>query len=186
MQLRNSPDKFGGVTKTFHWLTALTVIGLLAVGLYMVRAEKSAALFPLYNLHKSFGILVLGATALRVLWHLYSRKPGLVPGMAAWEKAAAHAGHFFLYICLFGMPLSGWIMSSAKGRTVKLFNTITLPDLVAKNQGLGETLEDVHEFLAYALIAMIVLHAAAALKHHFISHDATLRRMLPFAKDRKE
>lgn len=186
MQLRNSPEKFGGVTKTFHWLTALTVIGLLCVGLYMTRAEKSAAIFPLYSLHKSFGILVLAATALRVLWHFYSRKPGLVPGMAAWEKAAAHAGHFFLYICLFGMPLTGWLMSSSKGRQVKLFDAVPLPDLISKNHELGETLESIHGYLAYALIAMIVLHAAAALKHHFISHDATLRRMLPFARDRKE
>lgn len=182
MQLKNSPEKYGAVTKTFHWLTGITVVCLLAVGLYMTRAEKGPALFQIYGLHKSFGILVLTATFFRVLWHVYSKKPPLVAGMALWERAAAHAGHAFLYICLFGMPLSGWTMSSAFGRSVKLFDTVPLPDLVGKNLELAEKLAALHEYLAYALIGMIALHAAAALKHHFISKDATLKRMLPFGK----
>lgn len=182
MQLKNSPEKYGAVTKAFHWLTGITVICLLGIGLYMVRAEKGPALFQIYGLHKSFGILVLTATFFRVLWHVYSKKPSLVDGMAAWERAAAHAGHFFLYICMLGMPLSGWLMSSAFGRSVKFFGLVQLPDLVQPNPALAETLSDIHEYLAYALIGMIVLHAAAALKHHFISKDATLKRMLPFGK----
>lgn len=182
MQLKNSPEKYGAVTKTFHWLTSITVICLLGIGLYMVRAEKGPALLQIYGLHKSFGILVLTATFLRVLWHVYSKKPALVGGMAAWERAAAHAGHFFLYICMLGMPLSGWLMSSAFERSVKLFGLVQLPDFVQPNPELAETLSEVHEYLAYALIGMIVLHAAAALKHHFISKDATLKRMLPFGK----
>lgn len=182
MQLKNSPDKYGAVSKAFHWLTSITVLCLLGIGLYMVRADKSASLFQIYGLHKSFGILVLTATFLRVLWHVYSKKPPLVGGMAPWERAAAHAGHFFLYICLFGMPLSGWTMSSAFGRSVKLFDTVPLPDLVGKNQELAEKLAALHEYLAYALIGMIALHVGAALKHHFISKDATLKRMLPFGK----
>ena len=184
MQLKNSPEKFGAVTKTFHWLTSITVITLLCVGIYMVRADKDASLINIYGLHKSFGICVLTVTFLRVLWHVYSKKPPLVAGMAVWERFAAHAGHTFLYLCLIGMPLSGWAMSSAFGRQVKVFGLGPLPDLVAKNQDTAETLAAVHEYLAYALIAMIVLHMGAALKHHFIEKDATLKRMLPFAKDK--
>jgi cytochrome b561 len=182
MQLKNSPDKYGAITKTFHWLTSITIICLLGVGLYMVRAEKGPALFQIYGLHKSFGILVLTATFLRVLWHVYSKKPPLVGGMAAWERAAAHAGHIFLYICMLGMPISGWLMSSAFGRSVKPFDLFQLHDLVQPNPELAESLSEIHEYLAYALIGMILLHAAAALKHHFISKDATLKRMLPFGK----
>lgn len=182
MQLRNSPEKYGAVTKTLHWLTSITVICLLGIGLYMVRAEKSASLFQIYGLHKSLGILVLTATILRVLWHVYSRKPPFVAGIPLWERAAAHAGHAFLYVCLFGMPLSGWTMSSAFGRSVTLFNTVQLPDLVEKNQELAERLAAFHEYLAYALIGMIALHVGAALRHHFIAKDATLKRMLPFGK----
>ena len=182
MQLKNSPEKYGAVTKILHWLTSITIICLLGVGLYMVRAEKGPALFQIYALHKSFGILVLTATFFRVLWHVYSKKPPLVGGMAAWERAAAHAGHFFLYICMLGMPLSGWAMSSAFGRTVKPFDLFALPDFVQPNPELAERLEALHGYLAYALIGMIALHAAAALKHHFISKDSTLKRMLPFGK----
>ncbi|MDF3023734.1 MAG: Cytochrome [Alphaproteobacteria bacterium] len=182
MQLKNSPEKYGAVSKTFHWLTSITVLCLLGVGLYMVRADKNAALIPIYGLHKSFGILVLTATFFRVLWHVYSKKPPLVRGMALWERVAAHAGHFFLYICLFGMPLSGWIMSSAFGRTVTVFGVLPLPNLVEKNDGLAENLSALHEYLAYALIGMIAVHIGAALKHHFISKDATLKRMLPFGR----
>lgn len=185
MQLKNSPEKFGAVTKAFHWLTSITVIALIAVGLYMTNAGKTAAAFRLYGLHKSFGILVLSVTILRVLWHVYSKKPPLVTGMKRWEQFAAHAGHVFLYICLFGMPLSGWAMSSAFGRTVEFFWLFKLPDLVKPDQELAVNLAALHEYLAYMLIAMILLHVGAALKHHFISRDATLRRMLPFVKDAK-
>ncbi len=184
MQLKNSPERFGAVTKALHWLTSITVIALLCVGIYMVRADKDAGLFKIYGLHKSFGICVLTATFLRVLWHVYSKKPPLVAGMVAWERFAAHAGHAFLYLCLFGMPLSGWAMSSAFGRPVSVFGLGPLPDLVTKNENTAETLGAIHEYLAYALIAMIVLHAAAALKHHFVTKDATLKRMLPFGKDK--
>lgn len=180
MKLGNTPDRYGAVSKAFHWLSALLVIGLLCVGLYMTNAEKSAALFPLYGLHKSFGIVVLAVTFLRVLWHLASKKPALVDDMKKWEKAAAKGAHHFLYLCMFAMPLSGWLMSSAKGRTVKLFDTVTLPDLVGKNAELGDKLADFHELCAWVLIGVIILHATAALKHHFIEKDVTLKRMLPF------
>jgi len=183
MQYRNSSDRYGTVSKTFHWLTSITVIVLICVGLYMTRAEKTTALFSLYGLHKSFGICVLTVTFLRVLWHVYSKKPALVDTMKPWEKLAAKAGHWFLYLCLFGMPLSGWTMSSAYGRPVSVFGFGPLPDLVAKNEELAPRLAAVHEYLSYALIGMIVLHVGAALKHHFIDKDPTLKRMLPFGKD---
>jgi len=183
MQYRNSPDCYGAVSKTFHWLTSITVIALLCVGIYMTRADKNAALINIYGLHKSFGICVLTVTFLRILWHVFSKKPALVSTMKPWEKLAAKAGHLFLYFCLFGMPLSGWTMSSAYGRPVSVFGFGPLPDLVAKDEKLAPQLSAVHEYLAYALIGMIALHLGAALKHHFIDRDPTLKRMLPFGKD---
>ena len=80
------------------------------------------------------------------------------------------------------MPMSGWLMSSAAGRSVKFFDLFTLPDLVAKDDALRETFGTIHEYLSYALILAITLHAAAAIKHHFFNKDATLKRMLPFSK----
>lgn len=185
MPFRNSPDNYGAVTKAFHWLSALLVIGVLCAGLYMTNAEKSSGLIAIYGLHKSFGIVVLSVTLLRVLWHFVSKKPAPVDSMKKWEKTAAKAAHCFLYFAMLAMPMSGWLMSSAKGRSVKVFDAVTLPDLVEKNERLGELFEECHEYLAWGLIAAIVLHAAAALKHHFIEKDVTLRRMLPFYRTKE-
>lgn len=182
--LKNTPGNYGAVSKVFHWLSALLVIALLCIGLYMTNAEKSAQLIRIYDLHKSTGITVLALTALRVLWHFGSKRPPLA-AMPQWERLAAKASHFFLYFALFAMPLSGWLMSSAHGRAVKVFGMGPLPDLVGEDHAKAEFFEDVHEYLAWLLIAAILLHAAAALEHHFIDKDATLKRMLPFCRTKE-
>jgi len=182
MQWRNSDTQFGTVTKTFHWVMALLVIGLLCVGLWMgtIPASELALKIKVYGLHKSIGISVLLLVFARIFWHLYAKKPSFVAGMKPWEKLAASAAHIFLYIAMLVMPLSGWTMSSAKGRSVEFFNLFKLPDLVAKNEALGKNLATLHWALAWALIAAITVHVLAALKHHFINKDITLKRMLPF------
>jgi cytochrome b561 len=188
MLFKNTGSSYGVVTKTFHWLSALIVIGLLCVGLYMTHAKKDAGLFVYFTLHKSFGIIVLALTVLRIIWHIYTRKPGLVDGMKPWERMAAKGAHLFLYFAMVTMPLSGWIFSSAAGRPVKLFGleSLTLPDLVGKNHGLKELLENYHKTMAWLLIGVVAVHAAAAVKHHVIDKDSTLRRMLPFGKTGQE
>lgn len=187
MQFKNSPSAFGAVTKTFHWLMALLVVTLICVGLYFTSMPNTPDVFPLkiklVSLHKSVGILVLTLVTLRIVWHIYTRTPDFVGGMKPWERMAARASHLFLYFAMITMPLSGWIFSSAAGRPVSFFKLFTLPDLVGKNHAVKEALETYHVTLAWVLIAVIALHAAAALKHHFISKDSTLRRMLPFCKN---
>jgi len=179
MGVRNTPESFGILTKTLHWVMALLVIGLLAVGLLMGGLDGGTK-FKVYALHKSFGICVLALVFVRVIWHVYSRKPGFVEGMKPWEKLAAHAAHVFLYIAMFVMPLSGWLMSSAKGYTVTVFSTVDLPHLIAESDMLAKLFSQTHQLLAYALIAAVAVHIGAALKHHFINKDATLKRMMPF------
>lgn len=177
---RNTTENYGLVAKGFHWLIALLVIGLLALGLYMSAQEPpTPQVFKLYALHKSLGITVLALAVLRVLWRLYNAHPLPLPNHKAWEKVLAKAVHAFLYLSLFLMPLSGWVMSSAKGYSVSVFNLFTLPDFVPRSDSLAEAAEEVHEIAAYTLIAIVVLHAAGAIKHHVIDKDSTLRRMLP-------
>jgi cytochrome b561 len=180
MQWRNSPARYGIVTKTFHWVMAIIVITLLVVGLTMEDIGQLALKLKVYDLHKSFGILILLLAALRLGWHMISKKPPFVDNIKPWERWAAHAAHTFLYIALFGMPLAGWLLSSAAGRSVKFFGLFTLPDLVGADPELRSLFGTIHWGLGMMLIAAIALHAAGALKHHFISRDATLRRMLPF------
>lgn len=180
MGWRNTPQNFGTLTKTLHWLMALLVIGLLGVGLWMEGIDDLPTKIKVFALHKSFGICVLALVFTRILWHIYSRKPGFVDGMKPWEKLAAQAAHIFLYIAMIGMPLSGWLMSSAKGYTVTVFFTFDLPNLIGEDKALGRLFGQTHELLGYALIAAVAVHIGAALKHHLINKDATLKRMLPF------
>src|SRR5690606_16001102 len=106
-------------------------------GLWMEGIDDLPTKIKVFALHKSFGICVLALVFTRILWHIYSRKPGFVDGMKPWEKLAAQAAHIFLYIAMIGMPLSGWLMSSAKGYTVTVFFTFDLPNLIGEDKALG-------------------------------------------------
>jgi cytochrome b561 len=181
MQFRNTPEAYGAVSKTFHWVIALLVIGLLGVGIYMDLFAGKLERFQLMPWHKSFGITVLALAFLRLCWIAWSHRPMMLETIKPWQRHAATAVHYYLYFAMFAMPLSGWLFSSAAGRTVKVFNLFELPDLVAQDEGLRETLSTIHWFVGYSLLPVIGIHVAAALMHHFIDRDATLRRMLPFA-----
>lgn len=176
---RNTTERYGMVAAGLHWLIALTILGLLALGLYMTSLKPSPAMFKLYFWHKSFGITVLSLATLRLVWRLTSIHPLALPTHATWEKFLARLAHVMLYVCMFVMPLSGWIMSSAKGFTVSVFGWFNLPNFVGENPALSRLMVTVHEWIAWILIGLIALHAAGALKHHLIDRDATLRRMLP-------
>lgn len=180
MPLKNTPDRYGFVTKMFHWIMAILIIMMLVMGLVMEDIEVLADKLWVYNLHKSLGVTILALATLRVIWHLISKTPAFVGGLKDWEKCAAKAVHYFLYFAMFAMPLSGWLMSSAGGRPVSVFGLFTLPDLIEASKDMRHLTGDVHEYIAYALIAAIGAHFGAALKHHFIAKDRTLRRMLPF------
>lgn len=176
---RNTGEEYGAVAKSFHWLIALLVIIMLGVGLYMSGLDPSPKMFQIYALHKSLGITILFLVILRLLWRLTNGVPIPLPNHKAWEKILAKIIHSLLYLSLLAMPLSGWIMSSAKGFSVSVFNWFTLPDLVKPDDHLAELAVEFHELVAYSLIGMILLHIAGALKHHLIDRDDTLRRMLP-------
>jgi len=166
MPLYNTNTTYGSAAKTFHWLLALLIIGMLTLGLYMEGVPLGPDKFKLYGLHKSTGITVLLLVALRLGWKFANVSPLLPDAMAAWEKFAAKAGHWTLYALMFAMPLSGWGMSSAAGLPVSVFGLFTLPDLVQPDKILKHNLQELHETLAWVLIGLIVLHALAALLHH--------------------
>lgn len=180
---RNTAGRYGAVAQGFHWVVALCVIGLLGLGLYMDSLDPSPSAFKLYALHKSVGIVVLLLAVLRLVWKLSNPHPQALPTHAAWERFLARLTHVFLYFAIIGMPLSGWVMSSAKNYPVNLFwiEGLTLPNIVGPSERVAEMASTFHELTAFALIAAIVLHFAGALKHHVIDRDATLRRMIPGA-----
>jgi cytochrome b561 len=135
--------------------------------------------------HKSFGITILMLAVVRLGWRLANREhPPLPNNLKPYERGLAHFTHYGLYVLIFLQPLTGWLMSSAHKYPVSWFGIFQLPDLVAPNPALSETLETVHGALAWAIVVIVALHVAGALKHHFVLKDDTLRRMLPFTKNR--
>lgn len=162
-----------------HWLVALALIGSFALGTYMTELALTPRKLQLYSWHKWAGITIFLLVLIRLGWRLGHAPPPLPATMPAVLRAAAHFTHIALYVLMIVIPISGWLMSSAKGVQTVWFGIVPLPDLLAKNEDLGKQLATVHMFLNYTMAALVFTHIGAALKHHFIDRDDILRRMLP-------
>lgn len=173
--------KYTATAIALHWLIALAIIGMVALGFYMTGLPLSPRKLQWYSWHKWTGVCVLLLALFRLGWRISHRPPALPQHMNSLERLAAHAGHGMLYLLMFAIPLSGWLMSSAKGFQTVLFGVLPIPDLLERNPELGNLLAGVHGGLNVLLIAVVIGHAAAALKHHFIDKDDVLTRMLPHA-----
>lgn len=184
--LKNTEHHYGAIAKIFHWVIGLAIIALLAVGIWMegLDVQEAPYKFEVYGLHKSFGIVVLVLLVGRLCWRVYSQSVKAHDNHQAWERHLAKFAHIMLYVTAFAMPLTGWAMSSAGGHGVSLFG-LDLPDIVPENRELGRFFNQTHGIIGYAMIALIGLHVAGALKHHFIDKDTTLKRMLPGFKEKK-
>lgn len=165
--------------KALHWLMAILFFGLLALGFYMHDLPLSPDKLKLYSWHKWAGVSAFLLVWFRLFWRVTHRPPALPDSMPRVMQVAAHAGHFLLYALMLAIPLSGWLMSSAKGFQTVWFGVLPIPDLVGKNKELGDLLQAVHMSLNLLFVAVIAGHAGAALKHHFIDKDDILIRMLP-------
>ncbi len=167
---------------TLHWLIALALVVTFGVGLYMSDLPLSPDKLRIYAWHKWAGVTIFLLVLLRLLWRLSHRPPAPPKSVPAWQQSAAVAAHRLLYLLMLAVPLSGWLMSSAKGVQTVYFGVLPLPDLLAKDKALGEVLETVHQALSYTLAGLVALHAAAAIKHHVVDRDEVLPRMLPFLR----
>ncbi|MDP2262379.1 MAG: cytochrome b [Hydrogenophaga sp.] len=173
--------RYHPVAIVLHWVLGLALIGMFAVGLYMTGLPFSPERLKLYNWHKWAGVVVLSLSFLRLMWRLTHRPPALPmaveAAMPAWQRTAHHATHVGLYALFFAVPLLGWAYSSAAGFPIVLFGVWPLPDFVPVNESLADVLKPLHQWGAYAMAALVVLHVAGALKHQFIERDGLLRRM---------
>jgi cytochrome b561 len=161
-----------------HWLLALAIFGTFAVGIYMHELPMSPTKLKLYNWHKWAGVTILALSFIRLAWRLTHTPPADAP-MPAWQRKAAHAAHLALYGLFFAVPLSGWAYSSAAGFPVVWLGVLPLPDFVPVDRDLAELLKGVHKVLTLSMAAIVLVHVAAALKHHFIDKDGLLQRMRP-------
>ncbi len=179
MQLRNSSSRYGAVSIALHWGVALTVFSLFGLGLWMVGLDyydpwRKAG--P--DLHKSIGLVLLAVMALRVLWRLVSPPPPAPATHGRLTRVAATLGHLGLYAGLFAVMLAGYLISTADGVGIPVFNLFEVPALVSNLPDQADLAGEVHYYLAWGLVIFAGLHGLAALKHHFIDRDATLLRML--------
>jgi len=176
-------DYWGRFSIALHWLTFVLVLGLAIVGLTMGDLPTGKLKLQVFALHKSFGLTVLGITALRILWRVFERRPKLMPG-PLWQRGVAVLTHYGLYVLLLLVPFSGWWYNSTAGFPLKWFGLFKLPPLGEFDRALKQQARDTHEFLFWVLAATVALHAAAALWHHYRVHDRTLARMLPWLERR--
>ncbi|MBK5913979.1 cytochrome b/b6 domain-containing protein [Rhodocyclus purpureus] len=170
---------YTATAKGLHWLMAILLFGLLALGFYMQDLPLSPEKLQLYSWHKWAGVTAFLLVLVRLAWRATHRPPALPIGMSKLMQLASHSGHAALYLLMIAIPLSGWLMSSAKGFQTVWFGVLPIPDLLDKNRELGETLALLHQSLNLIFVALIVGHIAAALKHHFIDHDDILKHMSP-------
>ena len=171
-------ERYGGTAQALHWAMFVLIAAAFGIGLWMSGLPVGPQRFRAVPWHKALGVAILALLLLRLLWRWRHPAPPLPATMPAWERRAAQASHGLLYLLMAAVPLSGWLMSSALGFPTLVFD-FRLPDLLERNRELGESLKSAHYFLNKALLALIALHIAAALKHAFYDRDTVLQRMLP-------
>jgi cytochrome b561 len=180
MSWRNSDTDWSTPIKLLHWLLALAVIAIAALGIYMKYGDASAVgKIRLYALHKSLGLTVLALALLRLAIRIVDRRRPLSPPMPRWQHAAATVSHVLLYLVLIGMPLTGWLYNSASGFPLQWFGRLQVPALAARDPELKALAGGLHAAGLWLLVAVVALHAGAALRHHFVDRDNVLRSMLP-------
>jgi len=191
--LKNTRERWGWLARVFHWTMALLILSLALIGTYMANFLDDMILqIELTQTHKSFGVVVFAMAVLRVLWRWANPvSPSPPADQPAWERRAAHATHWALYILMFAIPISGWLMSSASTLNDPdaypapmknmVFGLFELPDpFQPGSDALTDALHVIHYSGVYLLAALLVLHVGGALRHHFVEKDSVLRRMLPW------
>lgn len=179
MQIKNDVSRYGAVAQLFHWIIVALVITQFVLANKVHHLPLGPAKIVTLAQHKSVGITILGFAVLRLLWRLFNPVPAVPPTTPRWQRIAARVSHFLLYALLLIIPVLGWFMSSARNFPVSWFGLVTLPDFIEPSKPAYEFLHEAHETLAKTLFVVALLHAATALKHHFIDRDNVLRRMLP-------
>lgn len=176
--IKNTKTRYGTLSRLLHWGVFLLVFGLIIIGFFMGDIGNKAVRGDVYTIHKFIGLSILTLMVFRLLWASLNPKPDMPKGTPTWERRAAHAGHYLLYAVVISMPLSGWIMASAANKAPKLFGASLAFPGIPLSKPLAHNAANIHFILAWTIIALVCLHALAALKHHFINKDDVLKRML--------
>ena len=184
MRWFNTPERWGAVAQFLHWAIALLIVAAASLSFTAEQMGFSPTKVEVFLWHKSIGLTILGLVIIRVLWRFANPRPRLPAEFKPWERWAAHGGHLAIYLLLFAMPLSGWVINSAANFPFEWFHLVPVPNIVAPSEQTQDLAEAVHGTLFWILAAVVAIHVAAALKHHFIDRNDILRRMLPWGNAR--
>ncbi|WP_394694120.1 cytochrome b [Hyphobacterium sp.] len=189
-------QRYSTVAITLHWLIAVLIIVMIFAGWRtddmrqaLLAGDMSVdpqTVAMLFNWHKTIGLLILTLSIVRLVWRLTHKQPSLPEGMNGFERFAATATHWAFYVLIIGMPLFGWIAASASSFPSYFLNmeSLPIPQLVGDDEALYGVVAQIHSKSAWAILGLLALHIAAALKHHFIDRDDVLTRMVVFLKPR--
>ena len=181
--LKDSTDRYGTLSQCLHWSSAVLTLALFGLGIWMVELSYYDNYYhQAPALHISLGILLFGLTAIRILWRLWQSSPLAIAGSSKWQQQLALAIKWALLSLLTLLALTGYLMTSAEGAGASFFDWFAIPSSVQLSSANVDRAGLLHEWGAWLLIALVVLHAGAAFMHHFIQKDQTLKRMLPFSK----
>ncbi|UTF58957.1 cytochrome b [Gilvimarinus sp. DA14] len=177
--LQDNRQGYGLVSITIHWVSALAIVFLFGLGLYMTSLSYYE---PWYHkgptLHVSIGLLLFALTLLRVLWRLVSPKPAALPNHTPLMRLGASAIKILLYALLFTLLITGYLINTAEGKGAEIFGLVTIPAVIELGADSVDLAGTVHLVFAWAIIVLASIHGAAALLHHFVHRDKTLVRML--------
>jgi len=180
----SAEERFGVVLILLHWVMAVMIISLFFMGRYMRGLTYT---HPWYHLlpqvHKSLGVIVLALLVIRVLWVILTKSPPLLP-MRRWEHILALVVQKSFYLLLFGITISGFLIPTAGGRGIEVFGWFTVPAVISGLEHQEDVVGDIHFFLTYFLMFLLMLHTLGALKHHFIERDETLMRMFGVRREK--
>lgn len=179
MPTGNAERRYGAVARALHWVVAALIVVQFVLAKLAARLPLGIEKLALLARHKSFGMTILALAALRLGWRVFHPAPPLPATVGRAERAGARAMHASLYALLFAMPLTGWMMSSAKNYSVSWFGLFTWPNLIGPSRPAFEALREIHDVLSNVLLVLACLHILAALKHHFWDKDGVLLGMLP-------
>ena len=179
MGWKNTTAGYGLISILIHWISAFTVFGLFGVGLYMMSLSYYD---PLYQSlpwwHKSIGLTLFAATLFRLLWKAINPKTAHLPELSKTTVRLAVSTHHLMYLLLFGIMISGYLISTADGRPLSFFGWFEVPALITGIRGQEDIAGEIHFYLAWSLVVLASLHGLAAIKHHVINRDRTLIRMI--------
>jgi cytochrome b561 len=177
--IRNTTSTWGSVSRWFHWILAAVIIGMLAYGWWMNHIPARADRFFYRSIHADIGYVVLLLMVVRLVWRSINPTPALPVDTPRWQRIAAHVSHWALYLITIVVAMLGWAHSGAhKPDYSSWFGLFHVPQITSPDKAMADTFEERHIFMAYVLLALVAIHLAAALWHHFIKRDRVTARMI--------